>query len=680
MISLRSIRQKLVAVVLLATFGALLVSIASLMAYDLRAYHRALLADLTTQAELLGRMTSSALAFDDKKLASANLALLSIRPAVRAGALYDAKGVLFASYAGPGASLSPPRRAGPPGVRVEGDELRLFQPVVENGELLGTVYLNAEYTLVARAIDFLLVALGVTLLALLIAYLLTRRLGSYLTAPIVSITEVAREVVSARDYSRRAVRISDDEAGELVDSFNAMLTEIQARTSALERSNQAIAREAEERSIAQHEVMRLNLQLEERVHERTMQLEIINNELELAMQAAKSANAAKSAFLSSMSHELRTPLNAILGFAQILTSDSLPTTLAQKKEFANHVLKSGRHLLTLINEILDLAKVESGTVTLSMEPVALDEILAECRGMVEPMGRPRNVRMLFPESTGAVLLADRTRLKQVLLNLLSNAVKYNREMGAVVFSCTSVGPNRVRLSVQDTGQGLTPEQVNGLFQPFNRLGQENGTEEGTGIGLVVTQRLIELMNGTIGVSSSVGVGTIFWIELNLTEPARSALPSASVVALERREPASRGASPTPTHTLLYVEDNPANLKLVQEIVGFRSDLQLLTAPDAHLGIDMAKAHLPRLILMDVNLPGMSGIDALAELRRDPATSHIPVLALTANAMPRDIERGMDAGFYRYLTKPINIDEFNHAIDATLAMLDQLRGQPLVGHS
>ena len=675
MITLRSIRHKLVAVVLLVTLAALVLSIGALMAYDLRAYHRALVGDMSTQAELLGRMTASALAFDDQKLARENLALLRIRPAVRAGALYDAKGKLFASYQAPGSPVALPPAAQGAGMLVQGDELRVYQPVYEHGELLGTVYLNAEYTLVARAIDYLLVALGVTMLALLLAWLLTRRLGRYLTAPIVSITEVAREVVAERDYSRRATRISDDEAGELVDSFNAMLTEMEARTGALEQSNQAIAREAEERSRAQHEVMRLNEQLEGRVQERTMQLEIINKELELAMAAANSASAAKSAFLSSMSHELRTPLNAILGFSQILTSDSLPTTLAQKKEFANHVLKSGRHLLTLINEILDLAKVESGTVTLSMEPVALDDMLAECRGMVEPLGRARQIRLLFPDTTGVVLLADRTRLKQVLLNLLSNAVKYNREMGAVVFSCAVVGPQRVRLSVQDTGHGLDTSQVDGLFQPFNRLGQENGAEEGTGIGLVVTRRLVELMGGTIGVSSSVGVGTVFWIELGMTEPVRSALASGTVVPMERRDTGARGG---PVHTLLYVEDNPANLKLVKEIVAFRSDLQLLAAPDAHLGIDMAKAHQPRLILMDINLPGMSGIDALAELRRDPATSHIPVLALTANAMPRDVEKGMEAGFYRYLTKPIHIDEFNDAIDSTLAMLAAVRGEPKQG--
>ena len=674
MITLRSIRQKLVAVVLMATLAALLVSIGALIAYDLRGYHRTLLADISTQAELLGSMTSAALTFDDARLANENLAALKIRPTVRAGAIYNASGKLFASYVAPGERSGFPK-APRSGSQVEGNAMVLYKPIIENGELLGTVYLRAEYTLIARALDYLLVAGAVIALALLTAYLLTRRLGAFLTEPISSITEIAREVVTTRDYSQRARRISDDEAGELVDSFNAMLTEIEQRTRALEDSYQAIAREAEERTRAQQEVMRLNEELEGRVHERTEQLEIINNELGIAMEAAKSANAAKSAFLSSMSHELRTPLNAILGFAQILTSDSLPTTLTQKKEFANHILKSGRHLLTLINEILDLAKVESGTVNLSMEPVALDDMLGECRGMVEPMGQPRKIRMLFPNPTGAVLMADRTRLKQVLLNLLSNAVKYNREMGAVVLDCKVVSPTRVRLSVQDTGHGLRPDQIDELFQPFNRLGQENGVEEGTGIGLVVTRRLVELMGGSIGVSSSVGVGTVFWIELELTEPVPSAV-GASVSRI-RREP---GLAPGVTHTLLYVEDNPANLKLVQEIVGFRDDLHLLSAPDAHLGIEMAKAHQPHMILMDINLPGMNGIDALHELRRDPRTSHIPVLALTANAMPRDIEKGIEAGFYRYLTKPINIDEFNEAIDITLAMIDGQREEPKTGQS
>ncbi len=668
---LRPIRKKLVSVVMLTTLAALVVSIGAVIAYDLRGYHRAVLGDIATQAELLGHMTSAALSFDDQRLATENLAALRIRPTVRAAAIYNASGALFASYLAPGEKAAFPVRPEPNGVRVTGTDLQLYKPIVEHGETVGTVFLRAEYTLGSRAFDYLTIAAAVILLAMVIAYLITRRLGHIVTEPITAISDIAREVVASRDYSQRARRISDDEAGELVDSFNAMLTEIEQRTTALETSNRAIAQ-------AQSEVMRLNEQLEHRVNERTMQLALSNAELELAMEAAKKANQAKSAFLSSMSHELRTPLNAILGFAQILTSDTLPSTLPQKKEFAGHILKSGRHLLTLINEILDLAKVESGTVSLSMEPVALADMLAECRTMVEPLASQRRIRVLFPEQTSAVVMADRTRLKQVILNLLSNAIKYNRDNGAVVLDCAVVndaaGNARVRLAVQDTGMGLRPDQLDALFQPFNRLGQENGSEEGTGIGLVVTRRLVELMGGTISVTSSAGVGSVFSIELALTRPLALALPDGANVA---RLPVLAGAdgahdAAAPRRTLLYVEDNPANLKLVEEIVRFRPDLVLLSAPDGHLGIALAKAHLPDMILMDLNLPCVSGMDALKELRSDPRTAHIPVIALTASAMPRDVERGLANGFFRYLTKPINIDEFTEAIDSTLAVADARR--------
>ncbi len=663
----RSIRSKLVRAVMTTTLVALLVSVAIIIFYDLRSYHRSLTNDLATQAELVGHMTSAALAFDDPRLANENLALLRTRPQVRAAAIYDANGELFASYQAAGdARALPAVLSGAPGS--DGNDLVIHQRIAENGDTLGTVYLRAENQLLARTLDYLSIALGVTLLAMGVAYLLMRRMGHVVTAPIVAITEIARDVVATRDYSRRAPRISNDEAGELVDSFNAMLTEIEGRTRELETSSSEIAREVAERSRAQQEVMRLNEQLEQRVDERTLQLALANAELANAIEEARSANQAKSAFLSSMSHELRTPLNAILGFAQILTSDSLPSTLEQKKEFANHILKSGRHLLTLINEILDLAKVESGTVTLSMEPVALSDTLNETRTMVEPIAAARGVRVLFPKTPGAVVLADRTRLKQVLLNLLSNAVKYNRDAGAVVVTCEQVAPNRLRLSVQDTGAGLDAEQVASLFQPFNRLGQEGGSQEGTGIGLVVTKRLVELMGGEIGVTSSPGVGSVFWIELATTAPLaavaeRSAGEAPAVQAVPRE-----GEPHLIPHLLLYVEDNPANLRLVEEIVRFRSDLRLLSALDGHVGLSLARAHQPDIILMDLNLPGMSGIEVLRQLRADPLTAHIPVLALTANAMQRDIERGMAAGFNRYLTKPIDIDKFTEAINSTLAQL------------
>jgi len=659
----RSIRKKLVAVVMTTTFVALLVSIAVVIAYDLRSYHRALVNDLSTQAELVGHMTSAALTFDDPRLAGENLALLRTSPLVRAAAIYDARGRLFASYiASGGAALAVPPREDARGDDSLTGDLEVRQPIVENGETLGTVVLRAENRLLARTFDYLAIAAGVTLLAMAIAWLLMWRIGRVITAPIIAVTEVARDVVATRDYSRRAPRIGDDEAAELADSFNAMLTEIEGTTRELEDSHSSTLRESHERSRAQQEVMRLNEQLEQRVDERTLQLALANAELANAIEEAKSANQAKSAFLSSMSHELRTPLNAILGFAQILTSNTLPSTLEQKKEFANHILKSGRHLLTLINEILDLAKVESGTITLSMEPVGLTDILHECRSMIEPIAATRKVRVLFPDVDGAMVMADRTRLKQVLLNLLSNAVKYNREEGAVVLTCEQTSLARLRLSVQDTGQGLRPEQVASLFQPFNRLGQEGGTQEGTGIGLVVTKRLVELMGGEIGVTSSPGVGSVFWIELASTAPLASALAERGPAAALAPSAAPSQGEP---HLLLYIEDNPANLRLVEEIVAFRHDLRLLSAHDGHLGLQLARAHRPEVILMDLNLPGMSGYEVLRLLQTDPEMAKIPVVALTANAMPRDIERGLAAGFHRYLTKPIDIDKFTEAINSTL---------------
>jgi len=236
-----------------------------------------------------------------------------------------------------------------------------------------------------------------------------------------------------------------------------------------------------------------------------------------------------------------------------------------------------------------------------------------------------------------------------------------------VVDCVAPRPGTVRISVQDTGVGLRPEQLDGLFQPFNRLGQEAGLQEGTGIGLVVTKRLVELMGGQIGVSSSMGIGSVFWIELKACEPVPSA---QSLIAGKTLLPAKLVEQDDGTPTLLYVEDNPANLRLVEEILRFRSDLRLLTASDGIEGVEMARTHLPYLILMDMNLPGISGSEAQKILGADPQTADIPVIALTANAMPNDVKAGMDAGFFRYVTKPINIDEFTDAIDSALAFRAQ----------
>jgi PAS domain S-box-containing protein len=403
--------------------------------------------------------------------------------------------------------------------------------------------------------------------------------------------------------------------------------------------------------------------------ERTLQEN--NVELERARAAAEKANLAKSDFLSSMSHELRSPLNAILGFAQLINSESPPPTPSQTASI-DQILHAGWYLLELINEILDLAQIESGKLALSREPTALSEILLECQAMIEPQGQKRGVTMTFPPSDLPYFVdADRTRLKQILINLLSNAIKYNQANGAVVVDCTLIAarsntPERVRISVRDTGAGLAPDMISQLFQPFNRLGQERNTEEGTGIGLVMSKRLVELMGGLIGVESTVGLGSVFWFELNSTAEPTLGVETAQAAAIEPVQ-IERGAL---LRTLLYVEDNPANLKLIEQLIARRSDIRLLSARDGNLGIQLARAHQPDVILMDINLPGISGIQALKILRDDPVTAHIPVVALSANAMPRDVEKGIQAGFFRYLTKPIKVDEFMQTLEVALEFAAQ----------
>jgi len=390
-----------------------------------------------------------------------------------------------------------------------------------------------------------------------------------------------------------------------------------------------------------------------------------------AMAVAEKASFAKSDFLSGMSHELRTPLSAILGFAQLMESGSPPPTVSQKRSI-DQILQAGWYLLELINEILDLALIESGKLSLSLEPSSLTEVMRQCQAMIEPQAQKRSISVHFPQFEFPIYVkADRTRVMQVLINLLSNAIKYNRTSGSVVVDCSMSAPGRVRIGVTDTGAGLTPEQLTQLFQPFNRLGREANVGEGTGIGLVVCKRLVELMGGVIGVESIVTKGSVFWFELKATvEPQLAAVTAGPGPATRLEAKADERAS-----TLLYVEDNPANLMLVEDLIARRPAIRLLSATDGERGIEIARAARPDLILMDINLPGISGVAALRMLADDPATAHIPVIALSANAIPRDIEKGLQAGFFRYLTKPIKVAEFMDTLDVALkfAKMETRRG-------
>jgi PAS domain S-box-containing protein len=391
-----------------------------------------------------------------------------------------------------------------------------------------------------------------------------------------------------------------------------------------------------------------------------------NIELEGARSVAEKANQAKSDFLSSMSHELRSPLNAILGFAQLMESD-VPVPTPSQGESIAQILQAGWHLLKLINEILDLAKVESGQVPLSEEPVLLTDVMLECQNMIEPQALARGIRMSFPSLVvPQYVLADETRLKQVLINLLTNAIKYNKKNGTVEVEYSARPSGRMRISISDTGSGLFPEQLDQLFQAFNRLGQDGGAEEGTGIGLVVAKRLVELMGGSIGVESIVGVGSVFWFELiSVAQPKLPSHTKEDRVIDEYHLP--RQSRP---HTVLYVEDNSANMKLVAQIISRYPAIHLLTASNGTSGIEIARDSQPDVILMDIKLPGINGFEVLKILRQDPATAHIPVLAISANAMNLDVDRGLKAGFFDYITKPIKVSGFMEALELAMEFAEK----------
>jgi PAS domain S-box-containing protein len=386
-----------------------------------------------------------------------------------------------------------------------------------------------------------------------------------------------------------------------------------------------------------------------------------NLELESARHMADKANRAKSEFLSSMSHELRSPLNSILGFAQLLESGSPEPTLGQKGKI-NHILQAGWYLLELINEILDLSMVESGKLSLSMESLPLADVLRDCQNMIRPLADQNGIQLSFaPVESHCFVHADQTRLTQLMVNLLSNAVKYNRPGGTVEVTFRPVEGRRLRICVRDSGKGLSADDLANLFQPFNRLGQEATSIEGTGIGLVVCKRLVGMMQGSIGVESTLGVGSMFWIELNLAAAAQ--LPTVADEVLAPQVPHRPAGEP---RTVLYIEDDLANRELVEELVARRPDLHLLSAQDGVQGIALARSTQPDVILTDIHLRGISGFEVRRILLEDPLTKHIPMLAISANAMPGDIEEGLAAGFFSYLTKPFKVGALMQALDLAIA--------------
>ena len=397
-------------------------------------------------------------------------------------------------------------------------------------------------------------------------------------------------------------------------------------------------------------IVRLKTSLE---HDRAKQ------EAERAKQEAERANQAKSQFLSRMSHELRTPLNAILGFGQLLNMGGLEP---RQEECVQQILRGGRHLLELINEVLDISRIETGSLALSSEAVNVSELLRETLDLIRPLAAERELRIQAPSEQGCagVVQADRQRLRQVLVNLASNAVKYNRHGGSISVACNAAD-GQVRILVQDTGPGIPADKLPRLFTPFDRLGAEQTDIQGTGMGLALSKRLAEAMGGSLTAHSVEGQGSTFTLELALAEDP-----------LERYEQTSL-APPAPSHdhgsgqerTVLYVEDNPSNLRLIERVLGQRGGVRLLTATQGQLVHDLARQHQPDLILLDQHLPDMAGEEVLGRLRADPHTAHLPVVVVSADATAGQIQRLLAAGATHYLTKPLDVTRFLEVVDELL---------------
>ena len=399
----------------------------------------------------------------------------------------------------------------------------------------------------------------------------------------------------------------------------------------------------------------LNGSLERRVADRTRELRLALDASDEQARALAAASQAKSDFLAGMSHELRTPLNAVIGFSELIRMNTVaePLTLRQSQA-VEHIAASGQHLLALIEEVLDLARIEAGKLSMSVERVDPQLVVRQVCDSLRPQAEAAGVVLKAPPPTaGLGVVADRTRLRQVLINLISNAIKYNREGGMILLEIRQ-SAHGVALSVHDTGFGIPEDRMTELFQPFNRLGRETSDIAGAGIGLAVSQRLAQAMDGRLEAVSREGEGSTFTLHLPLAGPVAAPITASPIPV-----------GTVPGATMLYVEDNPSNIALMRHVIAALGPIQLHVADNGHEGLALARDLRPDVILLDINLPGLSGFELKARLDADPLTRDLPVLALSASAMPQDIQRGKAAGFRDYLTKPLDIAALAGALNRAL---------------
>ncbi|HJV61909.1 MAG TPA: ATP-binding protein [Albitalea sp.] len=608
-----SLQRKVMVVVLVTTCVALLLSATALLIYELRTYQKLWIDDLSTQAHIIAHASAPALAFDDRKAVSENLALLQLRPQIAAAAVYRDDGRLFARFVNP-AEESPqlPERAGTPGVHIEGERIEMTEPIVDDGRVLGTVYLRSRYHILGRLVDYLIILAAVMAASLLVAALVSTRLQSSVTEPILHVAQVARNVLARRDFSLRATRTSADEVGVLVDAFNNMLDEVAKRTEALQQSNNQLTIEMAERRKAQ----------------------------EALLATART----KDQFLATLAHELRNPLAPISNALELLrrVADDDPTS----KRAIEIMSRQVRQMVRLIDDLLDVSRITTGKVLLERRRIDLIAVINAAVEIALPGIEARRHRLTLHLPQGSLfVVGDATRLAQVFANLLNNAAKYTDEGGRIEMTLEH-DDAEVVVRCRDSGLGIAPDKQDSIFDMFVQVDQslERGNK-GLGVGLTLAKQLIELHGGSIGVhSEGLGAGSEFVVRL-----PRGELSAAENV------PVPRTAEPLVRQRVLIADDN---VDFATSLASLLDSLgqEVSVVHDGVAAVEAAQRLRPELVFLDIGMPGMNGYDVAERLRRHAATSDAVIVAVTGWGQEKDRERARAAGFDHHLVKPVDLDQ------------------------
>jgi signal transduction histidine kinase/ActR/RegA family two-component response regulator len=610
----RSLRAKIVIVVLLTTFAALSITAAALLVYETRSFSSFLLNDAATQANLLADITAPAVVFDDPAAAQANLEVLSRRREISAAAIYSAAGTLFASYSREPGWKFPP--LGATGTTIDGTRLTVFSPIVQNDEIVGTVYLSSSYDLTSRLQGYLLILLAVMLPSFLVALFISLWLAGSVTNPLHALTDVARHVVERRDFTRRARRTTDDEVGTFVDAFNAMVAEVGQRATELEASNRALQQETEERRQAE--------------------------------VALRHADQRKDEFLATLAHELRNPLAPMVNAMKILELPAADPAIVNQTH--GMIRRQLAQLVRLVDDLLDVSRVTSGKLVVRKQSAELAGIVTSAVETARPLLDQRRQTLTVDLPRQSVRLqGDPVRLAQVFANLLNNAAKYS-EPGRSIALTAEVKDGSAIVRVADQGAGIAPEALTAIFEMFTQVEPSSTTQSGLGVGLALARRLVELHGGTIVAESpGVGRGSVFTVTLPVdTTPATEPEPA-------------RASPPSRRRRVLLVDDNVdfvASMSMLLTRLGH----DVRVAHDAAAALAIARDLRPDIGFLDLGLPGVSGYELATQLHAQNGSTVL--VAVSGWGQPRDRERSRAAGFALHLVKPVELK----AIEAAIATL------------